>query len=896
MSSATPKDFDIPGSKVFISVVVTCHNEVDTIGATLNNVNQALSWLGQKSEVIVFDDASTDGSKQLIENYVRQTPTANLIFVKIDANRGLVENICDGIRRATGQYFWVVGGDSTVPLSEMKKLLTEVGKADIIIPQVEEYRGRSSRRKLLSKAYSFLVRTLSGSEIQYFNGSSIYLTSDFRDCVNISRGFGYAAESILKLQRIGRSIIEVPVTYDERKEEKSTAISREHLWEIGLFLLRLIANRILGEKSLYAHFMEHISSSSQTLRYLAAAIVIALSVVAYKMFLVPIYWPGGDYLNHVQNAKYMKLEEHGQNAWWQPIGPAIYIKYALLYFENWSLYIFTQGIVLAVTLILIFRTFIKSFGPNKLSMLLAFVFSAIPVHMFLVHIESAQNNLNLFLVATSAYICIKIINTDRPKIDVGYWVLLALLLAAANLVRASGLIIFIAFMMVLMLKSLTDRSFFTSQKIRIIGFVCGYFCLNLAASVVFEDRYEVSDRNITGDLNCYRAYTSDVLNKRYDDWPETPNEFDWSAYRQIKFEFPITHVPQESAAYILRHVPNYSTFRIFKDMYGDRYCDKFRVDIAGAALGFLKRIVVGDVPPRSGRQTLITLQLQGRNGFTENRLLERSTLESIQQELRLATYDITNTVMADSASFIFSQFPYHPTYKLSFGEYFSKYPRNEIAELNRNRIRALAGLETAWLGGGYITILEGYIFTMLSNTAGPLATEMILANQTKTILEVCPTCRLLFLENLVCEFKNLVAPYLPSCKQFKPKKAGVSLGTRINFNAHLPQQLKETLHDEPVNTLDILHSFILYDWGIIAISTITLLSVFVILIRPMTSIRNHALIFLLLVVVGKTMFLGLFAAASDPRRYSDPSRIILLLVFPVAFMPQKPQQRKDKPS
>ena len=59
--------------------------------------------------------------------------------------------------------------------------------------------------------------------------------------------------------------------------------------------------------------------------------LLTIAIFWLKLFWVPIYWPGGDYLNHLQNAYHLlgrshsSFEQYQANAWWQPIGPALYL-------------------------------------------------------------------------------------------------------------------------------------------------------------------------------------------------------------------------------------------------------------------------------------------------------------------------------------------------------------------------------------------------------------------------------------------------------------------------------------------------------------------------------------------------------------------------------------------
>jgi glycosyltransferase involved in cell wall biosynthesis len=227
----------------FISVLITCFNEASTIIQTIDLLIENLNVYVDKYELIIIDDCSTDNSVSVVKDYLLNKQTINIKFIQRSANKGFVENVFEAANIASGDYFWVVGGDCTVSQEACKALLSCVGSADVIIPYVKFYRGRGILRRIMSSLYSGIIRTSSGSTISYFNGSSIYLRSDFMREIKVANGFGYSAEILIKLEKMGREIIEVPVIYNEGKKSKSTALSLKHFFEIFLLIIRLFQIR-----------------------------------------------------------------------------------------------------------------------------------------------------------------------------------------------------------------------------------------------------------------------------------------------------------------------------------------------------------------------------------------------------------------------------------------------------------------------------------------------------------------------------------------------------------------------------------------------------------------------------------------------------------------------------
>lgn len=98
--------------KMLISVVVTAYNQEDYISECLDSI---LAQKGNFSlEVILGDDASTDGTRDILQKYVRNFPGIFFLFHE-EKNMGLVKNIkrcldvCHGdfVAFCEGDDYWI---------------------------------------------------------------------------------------------------------------------------------------------------------------------------------------------------------------------------------------------------------------------------------------------------------------------------------------------------------------------------------------------------------------------------------------------------------------------------------------------------------------------------------------------------------------------------------------------------------------------------------------------------------------------------------------------------------------------------------------------------------------------------------------------------------------------
>ena len=90
-------------SPIRFSIIITCYNQREFIRAA---VESALAQPHTLKEVIVVDDASTDGSVEQLEQFAD-----SIRLIKFTTNRGAIEARNEGARQAKGQYLVFLDGD-----------------------------------------------------------------------------------------------------------------------------------------------------------------------------------------------------------------------------------------------------------------------------------------------------------------------------------------------------------------------------------------------------------------------------------------------------------------------------------------------------------------------------------------------------------------------------------------------------------------------------------------------------------------------------------------------------------------------------------------------------------------------------------------------------------------
>lgn len=227
-----------------VTFFVPCLNEEGNIGPTIQNIIDVGARMDVTYEIIVFDDASKDGSVAEIKEMANKHPSVAIRVIENDHRRGLARNYVDGSYIGSGKYYMCVNGDNAEPAESLEKILGARGQADIVVPVFLDLDSRRGGRKALSRMFCFFVNTLSGNHLGYYNGPALHHRFNVMRWHADTDGFAYQAEIITRLIQEGASYVEVKIANYDRQRGRSTALNFKNFLAVSHSLFQILMRRI----------------------------------------------------------------------------------------------------------------------------------------------------------------------------------------------------------------------------------------------------------------------------------------------------------------------------------------------------------------------------------------------------------------------------------------------------------------------------------------------------------------------------------------------------------------------------------------------------------------------------------------------------------------------------
>jgi len=221
-------------ARPYLSLIIPAYNEESRLPTTLARIVEYLALRDFSYELIVVDDGSRDGTREVVREFAASRP-----FVRLEnyvdengkpLNKGKGAAVRHGVLAAQGRDILFSDADLSTPIEEMEPLLAPIarGECDIsfasrALPESKLAVHQPWYREWMGKTFNRFVQRVVETEITDTQcGFKAFRGEAARKIFGRAQidGFGFDTEIVFLAGKYGFKIKEIPVTWQHRDDSR----------------------------------------------------------------------------------------------------------------------------------------------------------------------------------------------------------------------------------------------------------------------------------------------------------------------------------------------------------------------------------------------------------------------------------------------------------------------------------------------------------------------------------------------------------------------------------------------------------------------------------------------------------------------------------------------------
>ncbi len=213
-----------------LSIIIPCYNEKNTIEIILKKIYESLeNYQILNYEIVIVDDFSNDGTKQLLNNLIRKNKL-NIFFHEKNLGKGAA--IQTALKYISGDIVLIQDADLEYDPHDYNKLLVPFFEANADVVYGSRFLGGGKYVRihffwhyLANKILTFVCNLFINLNLTDMEtGYKVFKTSALKSISLKEKSFSFEPEVTIKLAKKKYKFFEVPITYNGRSYEEGKKI------------------------------------------------------------------------------------------------------------------------------------------------------------------------------------------------------------------------------------------------------------------------------------------------------------------------------------------------------------------------------------------------------------------------------------------------------------------------------------------------------------------------------------------------------------------------------------------------------------------------------------------------------------------------------------------------
>jgi glycosyltransferase involved in cell wall biosynthesis len=165
------------------TILLPVYNNKDDI---LNAINSVINQTFKNWELIIIDDCSTDGTYDVVDNFIRNNTMYNIRLIKNEKNQGTYVSLNEGLRIAKGEYIARIDSDDVYAKNMLDEHIKILNNHNNIIATQSQYVREGEEKKYGEITIVYRKRVI--NEIGYYD--SVRFGADTEFMTRLKKKYG----------------------------------------------------------------------------------------------------------------------------------------------------------------------------------------------------------------------------------------------------------------------------------------------------------------------------------------------------------------------------------------------------------------------------------------------------------------------------------------------------------------------------------------------------------------------------------------------------------------------------------------------------------------------------------------------------------------------------------